>query len=103
MGAHAGESAAMKVQLLVRWLRRLWQPATILGVAIVATCWFGLAYQLSVERTRTIDVAVERGDSLVRLFEDATIRVIKGVDQTLLLLPQAYEQNPEHFDLHNWA
>jgi PAS domain-containing protein len=73
------------------------------GLAIIAICWIGLAYQLSVERTRTIDAAIVRGDSLVRLFEQATIRLLKGVDQTLLLLRQAYEQNPDHFDLRNWA
>jgi methyl-accepting chemotaxis protein len=93
----------MKVHRLIRWLRRLWQPVAMLGLAIIAICWIGLAYQLSVERTRTIQAAIERGDSLVRLFEQATIRLLKGIDQSLLLLRQAYEQNPEHFDLRSWA
>jgi methyl-accepting chemotaxis protein len=73
------------------------------GLAIIAICWIGLAYQLSVERTKAIDAAIERGASLARLFEETTIHLIKGVDQTLLLLRQAYEENPEHFDLRDWA
>lgn len=93
----------MNVRRLIEWFRHLWQPAPTLGLAIVTICWIGLAYQLSVERTRAIDTAIERGGSLARLFEDATIRLISGVDQTLLLLRLAYEANPEHFDLHDWA
>ena len=75
----------------------------LFGMAIIAICWIGLAYQLSVEHARTIDAAIERGSSLARLFEEATIRLIKGVDRTLLLLRLAYEENPEHFDLRHWA
>jgi methyl-accepting chemotaxis protein len=93
----------MNTPRLVQWMRYFWQPATIFGFAIIALCWSGLAYQLSVERTKALDAAIERGGSLARLFEAATIRQIKGIDQTLLLLRQAYEENPEHFDLRDWA
>ena len=93
----------MKTPLLTQWIRRLWQPAAIFGFAVIALCWTGLAYQLSVERTKALDAAIERGGSLAQLFEAATIRQIKGIDQTLLLLRQAYEENPGHFDLREWA
>jgi len=93
----------MGTRHLIRWLRYLWQPVAIFGLAIIPICWIGFAYQLSVERTKAIDTAIERGASLARLFEDATVRLIKGVDQTLLLLRQAYEENPAHFDLRDWA
>jgi hypothetical protein len=91
----------MKNSRFIQWMRYFWQPAAIFGFAIIALCWSGLAYQLSVERTKAFDAAVERGGSLARLFEAATIRQIKGIDQTLLLLRQAYEENPEHFDLRD--
>jgi methyl-accepting chemotaxis protein len=93
----------MKTPRFIQWMRYFWQPAAIFGFAIIALCWSGLAYQLSVERTKALDAAIERGGSLARLFEAATIRQIKGIDQTLLLLRQAYEENPEHFDLRDWA
>jgi methyl-accepting chemotaxis protein len=88
---------------LIQWLRHLWQPAVMFGLAIIAICWIGLAYQLSVERARALDAAIERGGSLAQLFEDTTVRLIKDVDRTLLLLRQAYEDDPQHFDLRDWA
>ena len=47
--------------------------------------------------------AVQRGSSLAQLFEQNTIRLLKSVDQTLLLLRLAYEENPKSFDLRHWA
>ncbi len=73
------------------------------GLAIIAICWIGLAYQLSVEHTRALDAAIERGGSLARLFEHATARLTKDADRALLLLRQAYEENPEQFALRDWA
>ena len=88
---------------LTPWLRHLWQPTVMFCLAIIAICWIGLEYQLSVEHARAIDAAIERGDGLAQLFEDATVRLIKDVDRTLLVLRQAYEDNPQHFDLRDWA
>ena len=93
----------MTARRLIQWLRVFWQPAVVFGLAIIAVCWIGLAYQLSVERTRAADAAIERGGSLAQLFEDETGRLIKDADRTLLVLRQAYEADPEHFDLRDWA
>ena len=76
----------MNAHRLIQWLRHLWQPAPIFGLAVIAICWIGLAYQLTVEHERTVNAKIERGSSLARLFEEATIRLIKGVDRTLLFL-----------------
>ena len=72
-------------------------------MAIVAIFWMGLAFLLSFERTNASERAFQQGSSLARLFEENTIRLFKGVDQTLLLLRLAYEENPERFDLRHWA
>jgi methyl-accepting chemotaxis protein len=93
----------MNVHRLIQLLRPLWQPAPLLGLVAIAICWTGLAYQLSAERTKTLDSAIERGNSLARLFEENTIRLIKDLDRTLLLLRLAYEKNREHFVLRDWA
>ena len=90
----------MSHRRLIHRLHHFWQPAPMFGTAIIAIFWIGLAYQLSVERNRAIDAAIDRGSSLARLFEESTIRLIKGVDRTLLLLRQAYEENPDNFDLY---
>jgi len=73
------------------------------GLVVIAICWAGLAYQLSGERTRTLDAAFERGSNLARLFEENTIRLIKDLDRTLLLLRLAYEKNRDHFVLRDWT
>ncbi|MGA2944426.1 MAG: EAL domain-containing protein [Xanthobacteraceae bacterium] len=80
-------------------LRRLLNPVVILGVAIIALCWSEVAYQLNSDYSETIDVAVERGDTMAKLFEKDTIQLLKGIDTTLLLLRQAYENDAENFDL----
>jgi methyl-accepting chemotaxis protein len=93
----------MNAHRVIQWLRHLWQPAPMFGLAVIGVFWVGLAYQLSVEHTKALDAAIERGDSFARLFEAATIRLIGSVDRTLLRLRQAYEENPDQFDLNRWA
>jgi methyl-accepting chemotaxis protein len=93
----------MYVHRLIQFLRSLRQPAPLLGLVVITICWTGLAYQLSAERAKTLDAAIERGNSLARLFEENTIRLIKDLDRTLLLLRLAYEKNRENFDLRDWA
>jgi methyl-accepting chemotaxis protein len=93
----------MKSRILSHWLRALLQPTPIFGLAVVAICWTGLVYQLSGERTKDLNDAIERGGGMARLFEEATVRLFKGVDQTLLLLRIAYERNPEQFSLRDWT
>ncbi len=84
-------------------LRRLLNPIVFLGAAIVALCWSEVAYQLDSDYTETINLAVERGESMAKLFEKDTIRLLKNIDTTLLLLRQAYQNDPENFDLVNTA
>src|ERR1700744_4230864 len=80
-------------------LRRLLNPIVILGAAIVGLCWSEVAYQLHSDYTETINLAVERGDSMAKLFEKDTIRLLRSIDTTLLLLRQAYQAGPDNFDL----
>jgi diguanylate cyclase (GGDEF)-like protein len=80
-------------------LRRLLNPVVLLGVAIIALCWSEVAYQFHRDYAEAIDLAVERGDSMVKLFEKDTIQLLKGIDTTMLLLRQAYENDPKNFDL----
>ena len=97
----------MKFQMITyrstSWLRSLWHPAPVFGLAVIAICWIGVSYQLSVEREKAVAQASDRGASLALLFEGATVRLIKSVDRTLLVLRQAYEENPDHFDLRLWS
>jgi len=81
------------------WLGAARQEATWLGLAMIALIWGSVAYHLDVERTRARQAAVQNTGNLVRSFEEYTVRSIREVDKSLLLLRTAFEKNPEEFDL----
>jgi diguanylate cyclase (GGDEF)-like protein len=80
-------------------LRHVRNPVVIFGIVIVLLCWVGACFQVFAERGEAIRAAVERGDTAARLFEKDTISLLKGVDTIMLLLRQAYEDDPKRFDL----
>ena len=85
------------------WMRALLQPAAIAGLVMIAASWFVAAYISSLEREKAIEEAIKQSDSLVRLFEHNTVDTLARFDRTLLLLRKIYEDDPDHFDLGNWA
>jgi diguanylate cyclase (GGDEF)-like protein len=86
-----------------RWLRASLQPATLLGLVVIVACWLGVVVELEIERGKTMDAAVRQSANLARLFEVNTVSTFEGVDRTLLLLREAYERDPKHFDLRDWS
>jgi diguanylate cyclase (GGDEF)-like protein len=80
-------------------LRRLRNPLVIFGIGIVLLCWVGACLQVFADRAAAVRVAIERGDTAARLFEKDTVGLFKGIDTIMLLLRQAYEGDPRHFDL----
>jgi diguanylate cyclase (GGDEF)-like protein len=78
------------------------QPATVLGLMMIGACWLGLAYILSIERGKSVEGAIQQGANLARLFGENTVSTFNGIDRALLLLRQAYEKDPDHFDLSDW-
>ena len=88
---------------LWRWLRASMQPATALGLMMIAACWLALAYILSIERSKSVEGATHQGANLARLFEENTISTLGGVDRAMLLLREAYERDPVDFDLRDWS
>ncbi len=88
---------------LAGWLRGSMQPATVLGLMMIAACWLSLLYILSIERAKSVEGAIQQGANFARLFEDSTVSTLDGIDRTLLLLREAYEKDPDHFDLRDWT
>jgi PAS domain-containing protein len=80
-------------------LRHLRNPVVIFGIVIVLLCWVGACLQVLAERGEASWVAIERGDTAARLFEKDTVSLLKSIDTTMLLLRQAYEDDPKRFDL----
>lgn len=93
----------MSALRLIQWRRQLLRPTSMLGVVIISIFWIALAIQLTVERTKALDTAIERGSNFARIFDESTARLIKGVDRSLLMLRKIYEENPERFDLRTWV
>src|ERR1700722_7199080 len=86
-----------------RWLRASLQPATVLGLMMIAALWLGLAYVWSIERDKSVAGAAQQADNLAHLFEENIVSTFKGIDRAMLLLREAYERDPAHFDLQEWT
>jgi diguanylate cyclase (GGDEF)-like protein len=86
-----------------RWLRASMQPTTVLGLMMIAACWLGLTYILSIERGKSVEGAIQQGANLARLVEENIVSTLNGIDRALLLLREAYERDPDHFDLRDWT
>jgi len=43
---------------LWRWLHASVQPATVLGLTMIAASWLGIIYILSIERSNTVSISV---------------------------------------------
>jgi diguanylate cyclase (GGDEF)-like protein len=85
------------------WARASLQPATLLGLMMIAACWLGIGFVLSIEYSKATDNAAQQADNLSHLFEQNITNAFKGVDRGLMLLREAYERDPEHFDLLEWT
>jgi diguanylate cyclase (GGDEF)-like protein len=79
------------------------QPATVLGLTMIAACWLGVTYILSIEDSKSVEGAVQQGANLARLVEENIVSTLNGIDRALLLLREAYERDPDHFDLRDWT
>src|SRR5712664_3757100 len=85
------------------WLRASLQPGTLFGLTMIAACWIGMAFVMSIERDKVLEGAIQQSDNLVRLFEENTVQTFERFDRTLLLLRKSLEDDPDHFDLRDWA
>ena len=85
-------------------LTALWRivrhPICVQGLALVALLWAGVNVLLSNEYSDAIRSAIEQGENTARLLAKDTIRLFKQADAKLLVLRQAYERDPEHFDFN---
>jgi hypothetical protein len=85
------------------WLRALLQPSSLFAFAMIAAFWIGMALITSIERDKILEGAIQQSDNLVSLFEENTVQTFERFDRTLLLLRKSIEDDPEHFNLRDWA
>ena len=86
---------------LRRRLRALLQPSTVLGGAMIALVWAGIALHLNGEEKDIVGAAKQNTDNLTRVFAAHVVRVVDDADKVLLSLRAAYAKDPQHFDIEN--
>lgn len=69
------------------------------GIFILALLWLGLAWELGRERNHVLSMAEAENANLARAFEEHTRRTIAGLDQALVYIESAYEEDPANFRL----
>jgi signal transduction histidine kinase/CheY-like chemotaxis protein/HPt (histidine-containing phosphotransfer) domain-containing protein len=75
----------------------------LLGLGSVVLVWAGIAHVIAAERQQAVQGAYLNATNLARAFEENVVRSIGAVDQTLLYVRDAYEQDPAHFDVTLWS
>jgi hypothetical protein len=85
------------------WTFALNQGATYLGLAMIVLIWSGLEFHLRTESVMVQEDAIQNLGNLSRSFEEHLIRTLNAVDHTLQIARNAYEREPETFDLASWS
>ena len=85
-----------------QWVRAFAQTTTYLGVVMIAVVWGGVFFLDHEAHERAVEDGLRQGSNLARVFEEYISRVIRGVDNELLVLRKLYQQNPDQFDFANW-
>ena len=93
----------MRLRHYRSWLRACLQPATLICLLMIVVLWVVLSYVLQIERQRTLQAAISQSSNLVRLFEESTASMLRGIDRTLLLLSHEYDADPAKFSLSHRA
>lgn len=73
------------------------------GILVLALLWLGLAWGLDRERDRVVAQAEADNANLARAFQEHIQRTVAGLDQALVYMEAAYEEDPASFRLHEMA
>lgn len=70
------------------------------GIFVLALLWLGLAWDLGRERERVLAQAEADNANLARAFQEHIQRTVAGLDQSLMYMEAAYEEDPKGFNLN---
>ena len=104
MGHVATAASLMKFRRYRSWLGACLQPATLICLLMIVVLWVVLSYVLQIDRQRPFASRhFAKSSNLVRLFEESTASMLRGIDRTLLLLSHEYDADPAKFSLNHRA
>ncbi len=89
-----------------KWLLRLYamaEPVTILGIAMIAMIWAGIAHHLFSEHERAVHVNTQETSNLARVLEENLTRNIQNIDRSLIFLRTSWTNLTFETDLARWA
>jgi PAS domain S-box-containing protein len=93
----------MKVPDLKETLRPFLQPVTYLGVAMLVFLYCALTYLLITDKKEDEALAIRRTTNIERVVHGSVVQLFNSAGNLLLLLREAYQNDPSHFDLTKWA
>jgi len=70
------------------------------GIFVLSLLWLGLAWDLGRERERVLAQAEADNANLARAFQEHIQRTVAGLDQSLMYMEAAYEEDPKGFNLN---
>jgi len=85
------------------WLPVVNQGATYLGLAMIALVWLGFDFHMKSELATVQQDAIQHASNLSRAFEEHLVATLSDVDHTLQVVRNAFQRDPEKFDLTEWA
>jgi len=88
---------------MAKWVQALRQTTTYLGLVVIAIIWGGIYLLSSEQRASAYQDALRQGGNLARVLEEYIKRIVQESDSALLELRQAYQKDPQHFDIATWA
>jgi diguanylate cyclase (GGDEF)-like protein len=84
-----------------RLRRAIGQSSAMLGAAMIAMLWFGIAWKYQDQAATERRAAAQNGANLARLFEENVVRTIGEVDKALLHLRRRIQASEGSGDLRN--
>jgi len=84
---------------MLRWFRSLAHATTVLALVVVIGIWCGAILLARVEHQHAYDEGLRQGANLARVFKEYIARVVGGADSVLLTLRDAYERDPNNFNI----
>src|SRR5947209_14889029 len=89
----------MNADYVRAYLRSFAQPVTALGLVMLVFVYSVLTFLLVKDRIQDDQQASHRVESLVKIIDRSVAHVFKSADSILLLIRNAYLQNPSAFNM----